>query len=185
MDPDLFILADKGGHHDAHTIVQDRRLEAVGGGLAAHHRLGLDDFAFHLLRELHRQGLLAVILDCGGHAILQERAPVAQKVGVDFGLLIGFAVHEDQLAIGFIQELLVLVVQPDLFHLVFRPEAFVQLAPVAQVLEFHLGKGPALAGLDVIHLHGGPQTIVVFQNESGPDFVAVDPGHEGETFTKG
>jgi hypothetical protein len=35
MDPDLFILADKGGHHDAHAIVQDRGLEAVGGGLAA------------------------------------------------------------------------------------------------------------------------------------------------------
>ena len=108
---------------------------------------------------------------------MQEGAAIAKKVGVQFGLLEGLAVHEHQTAVGFIKELLVLLIQADPLHLVFRTEAFVQLAPVAEVFQLHLREGAALAGLHMVDLHGGPKPAIMFQHVAGTNFVAVDLGH--------
>ena len=66
---------------------------------------------------------------------LQEGAAIAQKIRCKLDLLEGFVIHEHQHSIGFIEELLVLRLKMDLIELIFRAQAFVELAPVAQVLQ--------------------------------------------------
>ncbi len=177
MNDDILVLADEGRHHQPDPVVEDRGLVAFRRGLAVQHRLGLDHLADDFLRQGHVQRLVAVILHGHGHAVLQEGAAVAQQVGGQFDLLEALAVHEGQHAVGFKEELLVLAFQPDLIDLVLRAETLVQLAAVAEVLQLHLGKGTALAGLHDIDLHRDPQPAVMLQHVAGPDFVAIDLGH--------
>ncbi len=164
-------------NHDAHAVVEDRRLVAVGRRLALHDRLGLDHLAGDLLRDRDRKRLVAVVFDGRRHAVLEEGAAVAQQFGIKLDLLESLAVHEDEAAVILIKELLVLLLKPHLFDLVFGPEAFVQLPAIAQVLELDLGEGAALARLDMVDLDRGPEAPVMLQHVAGADFIAVDLGH--------
>ncbi len=82
-----------------------------------------------------------------------------------------------QQAVGFVEELLVFLVEADALDLVGGPEALVQLAAVADVLHLDLGEGAALAGLDVADLHRDPESAVVLEDIAGPDLVAIDLRH--------
>jgi tRNA-modifying protein YgfZ len=134
-------------------------------------------WAGHLLRQRRVQRLVLVEFDGDGHAVLQERTPLAQDLGGQFDLLVGLGIHEDQHAVGLVEELLVLLLEPHTLDLVGGPEAFVQLGAVAQVAHFDLREGAALAGLDVVDLHRGPEPAVMLQHVAGADFVSVDLGH--------
>src|SRR3546814_14740876 len=72
-------------------------------------------------------------------------------------LLIGYRVHEDEHVALRIEILEILGVEPDALYRLGGPETDVVLAPVDQVLEFHLHIGAALAGLGMLDLHGAPQ----------------------------
>ncbi len=145
--------------------------------MALHDRLGFFDHAGDFLRQLRAQRFGIIVFDNSRHAVLQERAGVAQQLGRDFDLVIGFHVHEHQHAVGFIQELLVFLLQTHAFDLVRGPKAFVQFRPVAQVAQFNLCKGAALAGLHMVDFDRGPQTAIMLQHVAGANFVTVDLGH--------
>ena len=67
--------------------------------------------------------------------------------------------------------------EADLLDAVFRTEAFVQLATVADVFQLALRESAALAGLDVADFDRSPQATVVFNDVTGADFVTVYLGH--------
>jgi hypothetical protein len=67
----------------------------------------------------------------------------------------------------FVQELLVLLLQPHALDLVGGAEALVQLGAVAQVLQLHLGEGAALAGLHMVDLHRDPEPVIVLEHVAG------------------
>jgi len=120
-----------------------------------------------------------------GHPVLQERAPVAEDLGGQLDLLVGLGVHEDQVLVLLVKELLILLFEADTLDLVGAAEPLVELGTVAQVAQLHLREGAALAGLDVIHLHRGPEAAIVLQDIAGTYLVSVDLGHDTPHVTKG
>src|SRR5690606_2190840 len=120
-------LADEGRHRDAHAVVEDGRLVAVGGGLALHYRLALDAGTGHLLRQFDRKRLALVLCRRRRHPVLQERTAVAEDVGRDLDLFEGLGVHEDQHAVLLVEELLVLLVEAHPLDLVGGAETLVEL----------------------------------------------------------
>ena len=175
---DALVLADEGRDHDAHAVVEHRRLEAVRRRLALHDGLGLDDLARYLLRQLRAEGLGLVVLDLDGHPVLQEGTAIAEDVGRQLDLLEALLIHEDEHAVALVEELLVLLFQAHALDLVGAAEPLVELAAISQVLQLHLREGTSLAGLHVIDLHGRPEAAIVLERVSGTDFVSVDLGHE-------
>src|SRR3546814_20733807 len=89
-------------------------------------------------------------------------------------LLIGYRVHEDEHVALRIEILEILGVEPDALYRLGGPETDVVLAPVDQVLEFHLHIGAALAGLGMLDLHGAPQAAVIFDVVAGTNLDAAD-----------
>ena len=59
------------------------------------------------------------------------------------------------------------------------------LAAIAQVFQFDLCKGAALARLDMVDLDRSPKTPIVFNDRPGFDFVSVYLRHCGKTLSKG
>ena len=101
-------------------------------------------------------------------------AVFADPVLLQFDLLVGGVVHEDQ-AVAVVEQIgEVLLLQRHALDLVFRPETLVQLVAGFQVLGLDVGEGAALAGLDVAGLGDDPQAAVVLQDHAGLDGVAVD-----------
>ncbi len=176
-DDDRLTLADEGRHHDPHAVVEHRRLEAVGRGLALHRGFGLGDLADHLVGKLDAERLRFIVLDLDHHAVLQERPPLAEDIGRDLDLLERVGIHEHQHPFLLVEELLVLLVEPHPLHLVGRAEPLVELAPVAHVLHLDLGEGAALARLHMGGLDHHPEPAVVLQDVPRPDFIAVDLRH--------
>src|SRR5690606_5767315 len=145
------------------------------GGLALHGGLGLDDFQNDLFRQFQTDRTLFVRLDDDLHAFLQiGDAVFADPALLQFDLLVGFVVHEDERFAVVEQVGVVALFQRDALDLVFRAEAFVQLVAGLEVFGLDVGEGAALAGLDVAGLGDDPQAAVVLQDHAGLDGVGVD-----------
>ena len=97
----------------------------------------------------------------------------------------GLGIHENEHTVVFIEELLVFLLQTHALDLVGGTEALVEFRAVAQVAHLDLREGTALAGLDVIDLHSGPKTVIMFEDIPGANFVSVDFGHCDETMATG
>ena len=80
VDDDPGAGADVRRDHDADAIVEDRGLVAGRGGLALHHRVGLDDRRLDRVGQLHRDRPLVVELHDHVHAVLEEGGGVAEQV---------------------------------------------------------------------------------------------------------
>ena len=92
-------------------------------------------------------------------------------------LVISEGVADDQhVAVGE-QELEILGIEAHALDRLRRAEADVVLAAVAQVLEFDLHIGAALAGLRMLDLHRAPDAAFVFDDVAGTDVHAADLGH--------
>ena len=86
--------------------------------------------------------------------------------------------HHDQLLGDFDgdgkQELIFLLVQPHTLDRLRRAEAFVQLGAVADILQFRLQIGAALAGLGMRDLDCAPQPALMLDDIAGANGIAVD-----------
>ena len=112
-------------------------------------------------------------VDGDRHAVLKEGGAVADHVTADGHLLVGLAVHEDQIVAIVIQEGAFKFLEDDPLDRFRRPEPLIQLGPVADVTKFDLGEGAALAGLHMLNLDRAPQPPVMFDDIAGFDGVAV------------
>jgi hypothetical protein len=184
MHDDLFIRPDKGRNHDPHAIVEDGGLEALGGSLPIENRLCLDNPAGHFLGQSNRERFLPVELHRGRHPVLQEGAPLAQQLCINLDLLETVGVHEHQTPVSLVEELLIPVLEPNLFDLILRTEPFIELAAIADVFHLGLSKRAALAGFDVVDLHDGPEAPIVIENRAGANFVPVDLRHVTKPWQK-
>src|SRR5688572_8086723 len=161
-------------HHDAHAIVEDRRLVARGGGLPLHHGVGLDDHCLDRVRQLHRDRPLVVELHHHVHAVLEEGGGVADQLRGQRDLLVILLVHEHEHVAVMEQELEVLGVEADALHRLGRAETDIVLAAVDEVLHLDLHVGAALAGLGVLDLHRAPDAAFIFDDVAGTNVHAAD-----------
>src|SRR5690606_35633480 len=107
----------------------------------------------------------------------KEGGAVADEILLQFELLIGLAVHEDQRLALFVEEGEILLFQPHPLDRLGGAEALIELGAVDEVLQFDLVVGAALAGLHRIGLDRDPQAAIMLDDVAGSDFVAVDLGH--------
>src|SRR5262249_14718173 len=179
VDDDLFAGSDEGRHHDAQPVLQPRRLVGRGGGLTLEDGVRLHHFEHHVLGQANADGAVLMHLDVDGHAVLQEGGALADEILRKLDLLVGIGVHEDELVPLPIEELEILALDMRLLDFCVAAEALVELAPVKNVLQFHLVVGGALAGLDRHGLDRHPQRTIVLDHEPGPDVAAADLRHGG------
>jgi hypothetical protein len=174
VDDDPLAGGDEGRHHDAHAVLELRRLVGGGGRLALDDRVGFDDLERHLVGEPDADRPLLVQFDGDHHPVLEEGGAFADEIARQVQLVIGGGVHEHQAVALGIEELEVLLVEANALHRLRGAEALVELGAVDQVLQFDLVEGAALAGLDRLRLHRHPETAIVLDDHAGLDFVAVD-----------
>ena len=105
---------------------------------------------------------------------MHEDHALADQVAREAGLLVGVLIHEVEQIAVLVEVLVALLIEADALHVLGRPEALVELGPVAQVLELDLEVGAALAGLGVLNFHRDPEAIQVLDHHAGADGVAVD-----------
>ena len=174
VDDDPGAGADMRRDHDADTIVEHRRLVGGAGGLALHHRVGLDDRRLDGVGQLDRDRALVIQFHDHVHAVLEERRGVAEQVLGQADLFVSVLVHERQhVAVGE-QELEVLGVEADALDGLGRTEADIVLAAVDEVLQFDLHVGAALARLRVLDFHRAPDAAFIFNDVAGTNVHAAD-----------
>ena len=105
---------------------------------------------------------------------MEEDDSLADQIAREAGLLVGVLIHEVEQVAVLVEVLVALLVEAGALDVLGRPEALVQLGPVAQVLELDLEVGAALAGLGVLNLHRHPEAILMLDHHAGADGVAVD-----------
>ena len=105
---------------------------------------------------------------------MEEDDSLADQIAREAGLLVGVLIHEVEQPAVFVEVLELLLVEAGALDVLGRPEALVQLGPVAQVLELDLEVGAALAGLGVLNFHRDPEAILMLDHHAGADGVAVD-----------
>src|SRR5690606_11696385 len=174
VDHDLLADAAERRHHDANSVFHDRRLVGGGGCLPLHGRLGLGNFQDHLLGQDHVEGAVLMELDLHIHAVFQEGGALADHILGDIDLLIACGIHEGQHLAIFKKELVRLLFEADALHGFGGAEALVEFRAIAQVLEFDLQIGAALAGLGVLNFYGHPQTALMFNHIAGADRISVN-----------
>src|SRR5262245_4971824 len=177
VDHDLLAGGDERRHHDAQPVLQPRRLVGRGGGLSLENGVRLHHFEHHVFGQANADGAVLMHLHVDGHAVLQEGGAFADEILGQLDLLIGVRVHEHELVTLPIEELEIPSLDMGLLDFCVAAEALVELAPVKDVLQFHLIVRGALAGL---HRHGldrNPQRTIVLDHEPGPDVAAADLRH--------
>ncbi len=160
-------------HQNALTVFQDGRLVGRRRRLALHHRVGLDHLHDHAVRQADADRLAFVALHRDDHAVLQKDGRIADHVGVEGELLVGFLIHEGVLVAVGEEELVFLLVEAHALDGLGGAEALVELGAVADVLELDLQIGPALAWLGVLDLDRSPETALMLDDVARTDGVAV------------
>ena len=95
-------------------------------------------------------------VDGDRHAVLKKGGAVADHVAADRHLLIGLAVHEDQIIAIIKQEGTLDFLEDHTLDRFRGPKALIQLGAVANVTKLDLGEGAALAGLHMFDLDRAP-----------------------------
>jgi hypothetical protein len=127
-----------------------------------------------VIRQGDADRALFMQLDGHHHAVLQEGTAIADKILLQFKLLIAFQIHEHQCFTLLEKELEVLLFEPDALDGLGSPEPFIELGAVDEVLHLDLVEGATLAGLDGIGLHNCPQAAIVLKHVAGANFISVD-----------
>src|SRR5207248_518840 len=112
-DDDAGAGLDIGRDHHPAAVFEAPRLVGGGGGLAAHHRIGLDQLHRDARRHLDRQRRPLMQHDLADHAVAQEIGRLADQFARHADLLEIVVVHEGRLVALHIEELHVLLVEAD------------------------------------------------------------------------
>ena len=150
-----------------------RRLVGRSGGLALHHRIGLDHFQHDGRRQVDPDRVAFHQVDGHAHVVLQERGRIAQQLERDVGLLVALRVHQHHVgAVGVGVVVLLLLGHQPLDRVGGAP-ALVGLVAGLEVAHFHLDEGAAFAGSDDLLLQHRPATAFVLDHLSGANQVRL------------
>ena len=166
VDLDLGALLEEQRDVDRRAGLEGRRLGAAGGAVALQARLGVGDLEDDRGRQLdveHR----AVVGGDLGVLVLQEvvRGVADRRLG-DVDLVVGVAVHEDVVGAVLVEVLHVATVDVRGLDLDAGVEGLVDDLAGQDVLELGAHERRALAGLDVLELHDGPQLALEVEDQA-------------------
>ena len=163
-----------GRHHHSLAVLQQRGLVGRRRGLALHHRIGLDDFHHHMLRQAHRDRVALYQIEVQRHAVLEIRRRVADQRHRQGRLFVGFGVHHIDGVVFAVEEGAGLFVDHQLFDGFLGAIALIALQSRLHVAHLDLDEGAALAGLQDIDFEHAPLLAVMLDDMAGSDGVGLD-----------
>ena len=165
---DFLAHIDEEGHIDVGTGLHDSAFEGVGGGVALHARIRLDNLEFHERGKLagERGVGVGVVHDLHVLALLEE-VGIVDELLLDGELLVSLRVHEDIGVVAFlVEELVGTALHAGELNLDAGVEPELLDSPRLEVFQFGADEGVALAGFHVQEFDDGPEFVVVNNTEA-------------------
>src|SRR6266853_4364451 len=174
VDHDPRANADMRRNHHATAVFELSRFVGGRSGLALDHRVGLDDFHCHGLRQRHRQRGTLVHHHVADHAVVKEIRGFTNHFAGHRDLLIALVVHESGDVAFEVEKLHLLLVEADALDCFLGAKAFDRLVTATQVAHLDLSKGASLARLHEFALHHEPELALVLEDGAGLDVDGID-----------
>src|SRR5665647_2162913 len=159
VDLDLGALLDEQRDRDLGTGLEGCRLGAAGRAVTLQARLCIGDLESHGGRQLDVQG--GAIVRGHHHVLVLEHVlgRVADHIGGDVELVVGVAIHEDEVVAVLVQVLHRSLVDVGGVDLGARVEGLVDDLAGEDRLELGPDERRTLAGFDVLELDNGPELV--------------------------
>ncbi len=137
-----------------------------GRAVALQARLGVGDLEDHRGRQLDEQHVALVAGDDDLLVLEEELRGVADGLGAHRDLVVGVTVHEDEVGAVVVEVLHVPLVDARGLDLHPGVEGLVDDLAAHDVLQLGAHERRALAGLDVLELHDGPELALEVEDEA-------------------
>src|SRR6478672_431392 len=166
VDLDLGPLLEEERDVDLGAGLERGGLGATGGAVALQARLGVGDLEDDRGRQLDVEHRTVVRRDLRGLVLEEVVGGVADGGLGDADLVVGRAVHEDVVGPVLVEVLHVATVDVRGLDLDARVEGLVDDLAGQDVLELGPHERRALAGLDVLELHDGPELALEVEDQA-------------------